>query len=126
MLGGNKDGMIMTTGEKLAKLRKSKNLSQIQLAGQLGVSRQAISKWESNSTMPGIDSLIEISNFFDVTIDYLVKDVEIIESNIEKTSNQNNVNTTLDKMDKLNGIIKIIVVALFGGAAGIIIGMMLS
>ena len=66
--------MLMTLGEKITELRKNKNLSQIQLAEQLGVSRQAISKWESGNTMPGIDSIIEISNFFDVTIDSLLKD----------------------------------------------------
>ncbi len=74
----------MTLGEKITELRKNKNLSQIQLAEQLGVSRQAISKWESGNTMPGIDSIIEISNFFDVTIDSLLKDED--DFTLNKTS----------------------------------------
>ena len=77
--------MLMTLGEKITELRKNKNLSQIQLAEQLGVSRQAISKWESGNTMPGIDSIIEISNFFDVTIDSLLKDGD--DFTLNKTSN---------------------------------------
>lgn len=76
--------MLMTLGEKITELRKNKNLSQIQLAEQLGVSRQAISKWESGNTMPGIDSIIEISNFFDVTIDSLLKDED--DFTLNKTS----------------------------------------
>lgn len=66
--------MIMKVSEKIVALRKSKNLSQIQLAEKLGVSRQAISKWESGGTLPGIDSIIEISNFFNITIDSLLKE----------------------------------------------------
>lgn len=83
----------MTTGEKLSKLRKEKNMSQIQLAEQLGVSRQAISKWESGTTMPGIDSLIEISNFFGVSIDYLVKDIEQPNEIVEPIVDENDHKT---------------------------------
>jgi transcriptional regulator with XRE-family HTH domain len=51
-------------GEKLQGLRKSKNLTQEELAEALYVSRTAISKWESGRGYPNIDSLKEISNFF--------------------------------------------------------------
>lgn len=51
----------MTIGEKIAKLRKENNITQEQLAEKLGVSRQAISKWESNATYPETDKLIRIS-----------------------------------------------------------------
>ena len=49
----------MTFGDKLSRLRKENNYTQEQLAAVLGVSRQAISKWESNTTYPEIEKLIE-------------------------------------------------------------------
>ncbi len=64
----------MTLGDKLAKLRKENNYTQEQLAAVLGVSRQAISKWESDTTYPETDKLIRISELFDCSLDYLLKD----------------------------------------------------
>ena len=60
--------------EKLYKLRKNSGLSQEQLAEQLNVSRQAISKWESGTAIPESEKLITISNYFDISVDYLLKD----------------------------------------------------
>ena len=62
--------------EKLYKLRKNSGLSQEQLAEQLNVSRQAISKWESGTAVPESEKLIIISNYFGVSVDYLLKDEE--------------------------------------------------
>ena len=62
--------------EKLYKLRKNSGLSQEQLAEQLNVSRQAISKWESGIATPESEKLITISNYFGVSVDYLLKDDE--------------------------------------------------
>lgn len=64
----------MDFGMKLQNLRKSKGLSQEALAMQLNVSRQAVSKWESGAGYPEMDKLILLSEMFDVTIDYLIKD----------------------------------------------------
>ena len=64
----------MALSEKLYELRKKSNLSQEQLAEKLGVSRQAISKWESGKAVPESDTLISISKYFDVTLDYLMKE----------------------------------------------------
>jgi len=64
----------MYFNEKLQKLRKEKGLSQEALAEMLGVSRQAISKWESGQTYPETDKLILISEIFGVTVDSLLKD----------------------------------------------------
>ena len=58
--------------EKLQELRKSKGLTQEELAEALYVSRTAVSKWESGRGYPSIDSLKEISRFFGVTIDELI------------------------------------------------------
>lgn len=66
----------MDFNQKLQKLRKDQNLSQEQLAEKLLVSRQAISKWESGTTLPDLNNLIRLSELFDVSLDYLVKDVE--------------------------------------------------
>ena len=64
----------MTLGDKISKLRKGNNYTQEQLASILGVSRQAISKWESNVTYPETDKLIRMSELFDCSLDYLLKD----------------------------------------------------
>ena len=70
----------MTLGEKIAKQRKQLNYTQDQLAEILGVSRQSISKWESDITYPETDKLIELGKLFNCSMDYLLKD-EIIEKN---------------------------------------------
>jgi len=62
--------------EKIYKLRKNSGLSQEQLAEQLNVSRQAISKWESGTAVPESEKLVLISNYFGVSVDYLLKDEE--------------------------------------------------
>ncbi len=64
----------MTFAEKLYTLRTQYGYSQEALAEKLSVSRQAISKWEIGTTLPETDKMIVISDFFDVSIDYLLKD----------------------------------------------------
>lgn len=64
----------MTTGEKIAKLRKEYNYTQEQLAQLLGVSRQSISKYESDIAYPETDKLIRLGEIFDCSLDYLLKD----------------------------------------------------
>ena len=64
----------MTLGDKLAKLRKENNYTQEQLADILGVSRQAISKWESGTSYPETEKLIKLGELYDCSMDYLLKD----------------------------------------------------
>ena len=64
----------MTLGEKLSKLRKEYNYTQAQLAYILGVSRQSISKWESDIAYPETEKLIELGKIFECSMDYLLKD----------------------------------------------------
>ena len=64
----------MTIGEKICKLRKEYNYTQEQLADRLGVSRQSISKWESDLAYPETDKLIELGKLFNCSMDYLLKD----------------------------------------------------
>lgn len=68
----------MEFNEKLQELRKSKGITQEELAQALYVSRTAVSKWESGRGYPSIDSLKEISGFFSVTIDELICSEEIM------------------------------------------------
>lgn len=78
----------MEFGKKLYKLRKSKELTQEELAAALYVSRTAISKWESGRGYPSIDSLKTISEFFSVSIDDLLSAEKII-SIAEKENKEN-------------------------------------
>jgi len=64
----------MTFGDKLSKLRKDQNLTQEQFASLLGVSRQSVSKWESNTAYPETEKLIRISTILNCSLDYLLKD----------------------------------------------------
>lgn len=64
----------MEFGEKLYELRNKAQISQIQLAEDLGVSRQTISKWETGTMLPEIGKLIKISERFSVSTDYLLKE----------------------------------------------------
>lgn len=68
----------MEFNEKLQELRKSRSLTQEELAEAVYVSRTAVSKWESGRGYPSIDSLKELSRFFSVTIDELIRPDEIL------------------------------------------------
>ena len=66
----------MTIAERIMILRKTKGYSQEELADQIGVSRQAVSKWESGQSSPDLEKVILLSDFFEVTTDYLLKGTE--------------------------------------------------
>lgn len=66
----------MTFGEKIQKLRKEVGLSQEELAYQLDVSRQAISKWERDNGYPETEKIVRMSKIFHVTLDYLLNEEE--------------------------------------------------
>lgn len=66
----------MTLGGKLAKLRRENNFTQEQLAELLGVSRQAISKWESDAAYPETEKLIRLGKLYGCSMDYLLLDEE--------------------------------------------------
>ncbi|WP_414055586.1 helix-turn-helix domain-containing protein [Macrococcus equi] len=73
-------------GEKLKRLRKEQNLTQSELASELYVTRQAVSLWENNSSYPSIEVLIKISEKFDISLDTLLKEDEVLKSKIIKDS----------------------------------------
>ncbi|MCI6884784.1 helix-turn-helix domain-containing protein [bacterium] len=84
----------MEFGEKLQELRKSRGLTQQELAEALYVSRTAISKWESGRGYPSIDSLKEISGFFSVSIDDLLSGEKLV--SLAKKENQSNIRHICD------------------------------
>lgn len=63
----------MMIGDKIKLLRKKEKLTQAQLAKNLNVSAQAVSKWEKGISNPDIKTIVKISDFFGVTTDYLLK-----------------------------------------------------
>ena len=63
----------MDLGERLYQLRKARNLSQGEVADALGVSRQSVSKWENNTSVPELDKLVKLGELFGLTLDELVK-----------------------------------------------------
>ena len=62
----------MTLGEKLLKLRKARQWSQEELAERIGVTRQAVSRWESDSAKPDADKIVTMCELFGVSADYLL------------------------------------------------------
>lgn len=64
----------MTLGEKILNMRKARDWSQEELADRAGVSRQAVSRWESGSAKPDADKIIAICDLFGVSADYLLRD----------------------------------------------------
>ena len=127
----------MKFGDKLIELRKKNGYSQEELAEKLGVSRQSVSKWESNNTYPETDKIIQIANLFDCSMDDLINDkVTNVESTLRKNrSNVKNIwNSFLgfitgtiemfSKMTFLEGLKCVIVILLLGfflNIAGIMI-----
>ncbi|MBO0456618.1 helix-turn-helix transcriptional regulator [Enterococcus hulanensis] len=74
----------MLSGEKIQMMRTEHDLSQKELAEKLGVSRQAIAKWETNRGIPDIENLKRIAQLFEVSIDYLVSEEESIQEHVMK------------------------------------------
>lgn len=74
----------MDIADRIQTLRKMKGLSQEELAEKTGVSRQAVSKWESGQSAPDLDKIIIMSEYFGVTTDYILKGIETAKTNEEK------------------------------------------
>ena len=62
----------MNIADRIQNLRKARGISQEELADKIGVSRQAVSKWESEQSTPDIEKIILLSNYFETTTDYLL------------------------------------------------------
>ena len=66
----------MNISDRIQSLRKAKGISQEQLADVLGVSRQAVSKWEAEQSSPDLERIVAMAEYFDVTTDYLLRGIE--------------------------------------------------
>lgn len=90
--------MNIKTANRLCELRKKHNLSQEELASMLGVSRQAISKWERSESSPDTDNLIELARIYNMTLDELLNGNDAIDLIVENKQNnidneENNIHT---------------------------------
>lgn len=79
----------MILADKIITLRKKAGWSQEELASQLGVTRQSVSKWEGAQSVPDLDKVVQMSRLFGVSTDYLLKDEleeeEFVESEADET-----------------------------------------
>lgn len=76
----------MNISDRIQNLRKAKGISQEELADKVGVSRQAVSKWESKQSIPDVDKVIVMSDYFGVTTDYILKGIEQSEQTERKAN----------------------------------------
>ena len=100
----------MNFSDNLIKLRKGKGWSQEELADKLGLSRQAISKWEVGTSKPDIDNVIKISKLFEISIDELVNN-EIVKT--EAISIYVNKNNKRDRVLKWLRLLMIVLVIIY-------------
>lgn len=87
----------MKFGDKLIKLRKERGFSQEDLASMLNVSRQSVSKWESNNTYPETDKIVQICNIFNCSMDSLI-DEKIVDVEQNERKSKNNFNVMIDSL----------------------------
>lgn len=92
----------MTFGEKLQGLRQKEGMSQDGLAEKLNVSRQAVSRWERDETMPEVDKIVVLADLFEVTTDYLLRP----EKSVPEKETEMNTGNTQDWTDKLSYLVK--------------------
>lgn len=108
----------MNFNEKLIELRKSKGLSQEELGAELKVSRQTVSKWESCQSYPDFQRLVLLSDYFGLTLDELVKDVDVQDVR-EKNLNNEKLDSIYNDVNAAKSIFKWFLIGA-GTAAGIV------
>lgn len=108
----------MEIGNKINQLRKLSGMTQEQLAENLNVSRQTISKWESDSTSPDLESMVKISRIFHVSLDDLLKEGEA--GVADKTEGQ----ITLEDLMKINLYNRKMTLLLIGGLIFIMVSIL--
>lgn len=96
----------MTLGTKLQNLRKQAAMSQEALAAQLGVSRQAVSRWELDISLPETENIIKLAKIYNVSFDYLLD---------EKITETNNTNQTQSDTVKQSKTISFYILTIIGG-----------
>jgi transcriptional regulator with XRE-family HTH domain len=81
-------------GEKILNMRKARGWSQEELAERIGVTRQAVSRWESDGAKPDADKVIAVCDLFGVSADYLLRDRYSGESSTARTERQDNAHVS--------------------------------
>lgn len=89
----------MNFNEKLINLRKGKGISQEELGSELNTSRQTISKWELGTSYPDFNRLVLLSDYFGLTLDELVKDIEVQDVR-DKNYNMEKIDYVYSKVHK--------------------------
>lgn len=97
----------MTFAEKLKTMRKQLGISQEQLADKLGVSRQAITKWETNIGIPDIENLIAISKLFNMIIDELLFEDQKQTHHLYESITYSIIEIVIKRVEKLVFVVKL-------------------
>lgn len=88
----------MNLAERLTLLRKENGISQLELAEKLGVSRQAVSRWETGASVPSTEKLISLSKLYSVSMAYLIGEENVI----QKNDIESNLYTAQQETEKKN------------------------
>ncbi len=105
----------MNIGNNISALRKKKGITQEELANELGVSAQAVSKWENNSSCPDVSLLTQIADYFNVSVDALLRSEEddIVdfsenkEGNVKSNDDKKNIVIKVTQQNGKENIIKV-------------------
>ncbi|HCM88581.1 MULTISPECIES: helix-turn-helix domain-containing protein [Vagococcus] len=97
----------MTLGRRLKQVRVEKGFSQAEVADFLNISRQSISRWETDKAYPDLDNLVELSKYYEVSIDELLTETKVLQHEInQKTEQMNkNIEEIEKKRQKLNQLL---------------------
>ena len=98
----------MDISKRIYELRKKKQVSQEELANNLNVSRQAVSKWESNQTLPDLDKVVLMSEFFGVSTDSILAGKDKSAEYVLSTDKQMNKNWSTKKLGILVSLVSLI------------------
>lgn len=118
----------MTLGNRITTLRNTHHMSQGDLAERLNVSRQSVSKWETDTSVPDLDKLITLSEIFEITLDELVKGPQTKENKSKKESDNSSSETVCaaptHRISDTQRIIGFILIAV--GLLGTVLGLVLT
>ena len=111
----------MNFSEKLMNLRKKEGLSQEEVGEKLGVSRQTVSKWESAQSYPDFQKLVAISDYFQLSLDELMRDIDVSDVRM-KNQNEEKISDMYEDVQTFKKALNIILnVFAFIGVTGILI-----
>lgn len=97
----------MTLGKRLKQVRVEKGFSQAEVADFLNISRQSISRWKTDKAYPDLDNLVELSKYYEVSIDEILTETKVLQHEINQKTEQMNQNMEEieKKQQKLNQLL---------------------